>query len=572
MAWRVDVVPTTWWHLNADQVRVLWEALVSIRMGHEGSFELATTDRRLVDWVQYAAFVNGWTSYHLRDGAGYTVFCQRGHGTSFSGFRRGGETTGPSYCFEVPSGFLVVRYQGRVFVSGNSGKSVGCLTELFYRAFTTPPGNDGVRRSRALVARRTYPQLKTTTINTFNEWYGDLGTMRYDSPITWEATIDLSDGTRAEITIYFMALDGPVQKVADKLKSLELTFAFVNEASEIDGELIPHIISRLKRYPRKDSLPEGVKPWFGLWMDSNAPSTLSWVYQKFELDRPAGWKMFRQPPALLYDEKGELVPNPDAENVENHIDGYHYWLEMAKSMSEPQIRSLVLAEYAPPTTGRPVFPMFSARTHVAEDELSPHGRVELVVGCDWGLHPAAVVTALMPTGQFVVFDEIVPMEESILFEEFRDAYLIPTLREKYRHFPVVIVGDPSGEARSALWAQTVFTNLASHGFAAKPARTNDVAIRLQAVEHFLRRQNGFLMSPTCVVLREGFEGGYVFRRLNKTVERYADKPEKNEFSHVQDALQYAALEFYADVVQNSADRRRRLRRRRVAPQRSRALV
>ena len=561
MPWRIDVAPSSWWHLNADQLAALWKAFVDLRMGHDGSFELTTNDRRFVDWLQYAAFVNGWTSYFLREGATYTVFCQRGHGTSFGGFRRIEAQPGPSYCFEVPSGFLVVRYKGRVFVSGNSGKSVGCLTEIFWRAFAMPPGKDGVRRSRALVARRTYPQLKTTTIATFNEWYGELGSMRWDSPITWHMKRPLSDGTICELTIYFMALDGPVQKVADKLKSLELTYAFLNEAAELDGELIPHIISRLRRYPRKDTLPEGVEPYYGVWMDSNPPSTLNWVYQKFEVEKPKGWKMFRQPPALIYDENGELVPNPEAENVENHVGGYEYWLSMASGMTEPQIRSLIMGEYAPPTTGKPVYPAFSAHLHVAKEDLHPHGRIELIVGCDWGLHPAAVVTALMPDGQFVVFDEIVPQEDTILYEEFRDAYLIPTLREKYRNFPVLIVGDPAGMAKSAVWRETVYSDLISRGFAAKPAKTNNVQLRIQAVDHFLRRMNGFVMSPRCVVLREGFEGGYVFKRTSKTAMLFSSEPEKNEFSHVHDALQYAALEFYIDVAQNALARRRRMRPR-----------
>ena len=252
--------------------------------------------------------------------------------------------------------------------------------------------------------------------------------------------------------------------------------------------------------------------------------------------------------------------------------GYKYWLDMAPAMSEPQIRSLIMGEYAPPTTGKPVYPAFSAHLHVAKDELVPHGRIELIVGCDWGLHPAAVVTALMPNGQLVVFDEIVPEEDTILYEEYRDAYLIPRLREKYRNFPVQIVGDPSGTAQSAVWQGTVFTDLMSRGIAAKPARSNNIQLRIQAVDHFLRRQNGFVISPSCVILREGFEGGYVFKRTSKLTNTYASEPEKNEFSHVHDALQYAALEFYAGVVQNRERMRRRQMRRPAGNRGLRAFV
>ena len=42
------------------------------------------------------------------------------------------------------------------------------------------------------------------------------------------------------------------------------------------------------------------------------------------------------------------------------------------------------------------------------------------------------------------------------------------------------------------------------------------------------------------MLRKGFAGGYHYRRLKVAGdERYHDEPNKNEFSHVHDALQYA---------------------------------
>jgi hypothetical protein len=49
-----------------------------------------------------------------------------------------------------------------------------------------------------------------------------------------------------------------------------------------------------------------------------------------------------------------------------------------------------------------------------------------------------------------------------------------------------------------------------------------------------------LVSPACKVLRKGFAGGYHYRRLKVAGDdRYQDQPNKNEFSHVHDALQYA---------------------------------
>jgi hypothetical protein len=42
-------------------------------------------------------------------------------------------------------------------------------------------------------------------------------------------------------------------------------------------------------------------------------------------------------------------------------------------------------------------------------------------------------------------------------------------------------------------------------------------------------------------LIRAFEGGYQYRRLQVSGERYTDTPNKNKYSHVSDALQYVLL-------------------------------
>ena len=54
---------------------------------------------------------------------------------------------------------------------------------------------------------------------------------------------------------------------------------------------------------------------------------------------------------------------------------------------------------------------------------------------------------------------------------------------------------------------------------------------------------GLLVDPGCPMIRKGFNGGYHFNRIQVTgVEaKYRDVPNKNQYSHPHDALQYAAL-------------------------------
>ena len=54
-----------------------------------------------------------------------------------------------------------------------SGKSVACCVEIFRRALQQQKNKDGIRRSRWAVIRNTNPQLKTTTIKTWLDWYDE---------------------------------------------------------------------------------------------------------------------------------------------------------------------------------------------------------------------------------------------------------------------------------------------------------------------------------------------------------------------------------------------------------------
>ena len=55
-----------------------------------------------------------------------------------------------------------------------------------------------------------------------------------------------------------------------------------------------------------------------------------------------------------------------------------------------------------------------------------------------------------------------------------------------------------------------------------------------------------LLHPNCKMLRKGFNGKYGYRRLHTSQEKYVDKPDKNDFSHIHDALQYVATYLFAD--------------------------
>jgi hypothetical protein len=85
------------------------------------------------------------------------------------------------------------------------------------------------------------------------------------------------------------------------------------------------------------------------------------------------------------------------------------------------------------------------------------------------------------------------------------------------------------------------------GLRFRPAPSNALSLRLEAVRQPLTRlidgAPGLLLSPAAKVLRRGFNSTYRFKRIwaGGQAVRYLDLPDKNEASHVHDALQYALL-------------------------------
>ena len=108
------------------------------------------------------------------------------------------------------------------------------------------------------------------------------------------------------------------------------------------------------------------------------------------------------------------------------------------------------------------------------------------------------------------------------------------------------IGDPAGNQMAQTSEQTPFMILRAAGINAYPAPSNDAVMRVEAVEGVLNRMTdgypSMKISPSCTVLIAGFEGGYQYKRTyNMGSERYDERPSKNRFSHIHDALQYALL-------------------------------
>ena len=433
-----------------------------------------------------------------------------------------------------------------------SGKSVGCCVEVFRRALEQDKGADGLRKSRWAIIRNTNPQLRTTTIKTWLDWFpeSDWGRFHWSVPYTHH----IKKG-EIDLEVIFLALDRPED--VKKLLSLELTGIWINEAREIPKSIIDACTMRVGRYP---SMRDGGPSWSGVIADTNAPEEDHWWpimagevpvpdhiprEQAKMLVKPDNWSFFTQPCGMLEtkDEEGEIQDykeNPKAENQKNILGNYYSNLIRGKTKS--WIDVYVMNRLGHIQDGKPVYPMFASEVHIAKEEIPVAANVPVYVGIDFGLTPAAVL-AQKVRGRWFVQSEIVAIDMGIV--RFAEVLRQELATRFSAASEVIIYGDPAGDFRAQTDESTPFHILRGAGLRAYPAPSNSVDLRLESVSSQLTKmvegKPALLIDRRCPQLIKGFEGGYAYKRMEVSGERYADKPDKNMFSHVHDAAQYLFL-------------------------------
>ena len=418
-----------------------------------------------------------------------------------------------------------------------SGKSSVCVMDMLMTAMSQEPNNEGVRQTRHLIVRSTFPELRSTTVKTFGEWIPpSICPVVYSIPFNARLQQLLPDGTRVDAEFVFLALDRPDD--VSKLLSLELTTAWINEVREIDRVILDNLITRIGRYP---AVKNGAAPTYPhIILDTNAPKTLHWVHDVFRTGKalPEGWTYFEQPPAVFWDTPaGKWEVNPDTENLQ--FLPKNYYENAISGSSDEYVRNMLACEPGVSVAGKPVFPNFSYRTHVSQTKLMPNRGLPLLVGIDVGLNPAALICQLSGRGMRVL-EEIVPLDVGM--EEFLDDSLLPAISMRYPGYKVIGIIDPAGMGRSGLDKRTSIDVLHSRGLRAQPASTNSIVTRLEAVNFFLGRIDGLVIDASCQRLIDGLTGEYCFELVHGAGSKYKEVPTKaHPVSDVCDALEYACV-------------------------------
>lgn len=438
-----------------------------------------------------------------------------------------------------------------------SGKSSACVVEIVNRALAQKPGPDGIRRSRWGVVRNTFGELSQTTIKTIFQWLPPAHFGRY---VQQQHTYTVKAFPGAEFELTFLALDRPDD--VKRLLSLELTGAWVNEAREVPWSVIEVLQGRVGRYPAKK---DGGPSWHGVFMDSNPPDSDSKFFRFFE--ERAWLKSFNESKAAG-DLPADMMPDdfavifkqpsgrsPNAENLTNLPGGRLYYTRLATGKAPEWVKVYVDGQYGFVVEGKLVYPEYSDAIHCRKAD--PVEGVTIVRAWDFGLTPACTFNQILPTGQWLLFDEMTSDNMSV--DQFSDEVLEHCARAFKGRVTFEDYGDPAGQNRAETDKRSAFDILQAKGINIQPAMSQEPSFRQESVRKPLRTLvNGepqFILHPRCKMMRKGFMGGYHRRRMQTSgPERYSEKPEKNEYSHVHDSAQYFAVQhFGSGLIERARD-------------------
>jgi hypothetical protein len=429
-----------------------------------------------------------------------------------------------------------------------SAKTTAILFKIVHRAqLQRPSPVDGIRRTRWVIVRNTAPQLKDTTLKSWETWFpaGQAGTWVSSTSTFWLKFGDV------EAEIMFRPLD-----TADDVRrvlSLEVTGAILDEFVEIPQEIVEALSGRCGRYP---SAKDGGPTWWGMWGATNPGNEDNWwfkyLYEPWENDYTGDEKRstlgyYQQPSGF----------SPLAENINNLPGGRGYYTNLAKGKKEAWIKQFIEVTWGYSLKGMPVYQVFNPEIHVAKRQLVYNPHLPLIIGFDPGFVWSAAIFGQQDShGRVCALREAIGHQMGA--ERFCKERLKPALAQHFPNAQVLIYADPAANSSAQTDEKTVAQVLKKEmGVPVRSPKTNGIEARLLAVEGYLCRLTdvgpAYLVDPSCTQLIRGFKSGYRYEVSNKG--KQADVPDKNEYSHPHDANQYMCMAFDGEQIRDARRRR-----------------
>lgn len=458
-----------------------------------------------------------------------------------------------------------------------SGKSCTCAEDILLNAMAQYPASNGVRYSKWLVIRGSYPQLSSTTRDSLLEVLpkksGYINQGNY--PLKGHYYFGLGDGTFVSMEFIL----APIATMADleKIRSMNVTGVWINELTSVPVSAIGEIKGRAGRYPPASL---GGCRWGGVIADTNKPPAGHEV-SLFLKNLPKDWELFVQPPSAFKrieaDGSIHYDLNPDAENLENLGENYYQeQIDIHLAAGEyDKIDILHCLLDGMEKSGRPVFERtFSKDLHVTKDIVQPNAYAFTLVGYDTsGVHPAVAFFQEI-NGKWTILHEITG--ENMGLEFFMDQVVSPFILANYTECDILFSLDPAN-ASDGFTGQPPSKHITNRGYKVWMPPTNNPKARITAVNTLLNRHAGGLcISSNCVLTMGAFESEYKYKEMKvqgSAGVTYEDKPIKNVASHIMDAVQYGCMfitkkgdnELHGGqrnaAIEAMSQRRKRLRRK-----------
>jgi len=410
--------------------------------------------------------------------------------------------------------------------SVGSGKTTAAAWEVFYYIPMHLFQRYEIRKTRWVIVRNTYRELQDTTMKTIFEWFP------FGVYLSREETFVVRYPEYGiEIEALFRSCDRA--KDIKKFKSLEITGYWIDESIEVGMDIKKILKQRIGRYPRKCPVRFGIET-------TNPPDVTDPTYSMFE------WKT---PIPGGFEPEGRPLANHEGfwqqprENEKNLRPGYYDQLIEDYREYPDWIARYVEGKPGVLIEGKPVYSNFDYNEHVASSEIEWLG-TPLYIGIDdSGNLPAAVVVEVLEGRRAHVLMEYWTERYGIV--DFGKMLMVELAKRFPDHVIGAVWGDPAGEQkyskRSGGFTSNAELLRTECGIDVRPSEQNPT-VRIQAVEQMLARRGAVKISPSCKRLIAGFTGGYCYPEYSN--ERIGDKPVKNRFSHVHEALQYVFVKLF----------------------------
>jgi hypothetical protein len=479
--------------------------------------------------------------------------------------------------------------------------------KLLMMALHIKPREDGWRRSRWIVARRTYGDLEASVVKDFEESVakGMFFSSGKTSPMFGRIYLDTPD-LKVDAEVYFYAFEN--DESAKKIKSLKFTGGMLVEAQEFESHLtIRRIYERLGRYPvprdvdeleddQLDTNPEiefqfptGHYRGRFLFGDINYTG-MGWMYDYLVTNNKARGNgktprvLYRQPSVYEFVQGGKTIDVPDRTAIEGlykgeegvwvrnqealpyiKFNGWQYWADILTENygDDGEVTRNVLGKFYRGTGGKPVHPKFREEIHVAGRDLKYTPGIHVVVGVDNGFNNAWIYMQMVGDMVYVI-DEITNVGEHA--KSIKDAVqddILPYNNLHLHGWRIKYVLDQSFFTKEGGEGKAQVEQLTESGLSVMPCPQKfTTAIRSVVGDVFRKRQ--VLVSPKCQMLIQGLSGGYSYPFMPSTGQHSETPDKRSVYSHIVEAFEFGVVSYFVnpfDRLQKGKGDRKKARKK-----------